>query len=144
MNVSRRTYRSRLRSESAPPTKEAPGLCDQSPGPFVRAAIRELPTCVTLALPARGQHRAVPVEAEPTALAATTEPVPQSEPETASEGLESWPLVRPYVDHVAWRAELDEKQRQYERREALRAVADEQPDPGYTYDGAHSLAGAVA
>ncbi|MFI1524874.1 hypothetical protein [Kitasatospora cineracea] len=54
------------------------------------------------------------------------------------------PLIRPHIDHAAWRAELDEMQRQYERREALRAVAEGQPDPGYTFPGAHTLAGAVA
>ncbi|AXI80448.1 hypothetical protein [Peterkaempfera bronchialis] len=61
------------------------------------------------------------------------------------------PLVRPYIDHAAWRAELDEMQRQYEeqqrqkeRREALRAVAEGLPDTGYSYPGAHCLAGAVA
>ncbi|WP_457031148.1 hypothetical protein [Kitasatospora sp. P5_F3] len=54
------------------------------------------------------------------------------------------PLVRPYVDHDAWRAELDEMERQFRRREALRAVAEGLSDPGYTYSGAHTLAGAVA
>ncbi|MFE4972498.1 hypothetical protein ACFRAR_10290 [Kitasatospora sp. NPDC056651] len=57
------------------------------------------------------------------------------------------PLVRPYIDHGAWLAELDEMQREYEkqreRREALCAVAEGRPDTGYTYPGAHTL-GAVA
>ncbi|WP_033825224.1 hypothetical protein [Kitasatospora sp. MBT63] len=99
-------------------------------------------------LPARGQHRAAP---------ATPEPIRVTLPE---QRLASWaerenpyvgPLVRPYVDHTAWLAELDEMQRQYEereqqreRREALRAVVMGKPDPGYTYPGAHTLAGAVA
>ncbi|MGX4737080.1 hypothetical protein [Kitasatospora griseola] len=61
------------------------------------------------------------------------------------------PLVRPYIHHAAWLAELDEMQREYEemqrqrvRREALRAVVLGLPDTGYTYPGAHTLAGAVA
>ncbi|MGK4580563.1 hypothetical protein [Kitasatospora sp. HPMI-4] len=52
-------------------------------------------------------------------------------------------LVRPYIDREAWRAELDEMQRQFARREALRAAGAGLPDPGYTYPGAHTLAGAV-
>ncbi|GAA1963410.1 hypothetical protein GCM10009738_43500 [Kitasatospora viridis] len=56
---------------------------------------------------------------------------------------------RPHVDHGAWLAELDtmeaeyaaeqERQRQQERCAALRAVANGEPDPGYTYPGAHYL-----
>ncbi|MFJ6774698.1 hypothetical protein ACIQOV_27700 [Kitasatospora sp. NPDC091257] len=70
----------------------------------------------------------------------TPEPANQPEPERLYMG----PLVRPHVDHDAWRAGLDEMQRQYHRREALRAVAEGLPDPGYTYPGAHTLARAVA
>lgn len=70
----------------------------------------------------------------------TSEEAEQSEPEHADDELMWGPLVRPYVDHAAWRAELDEMQRQYERREALRAVAEGKPDPGYTYPGAQRLA----
>ncbi|OKJ13823.1 hypothetical protein AMK19_10510 [Kitasatospora sp. CB01950] len=57
-------------------------------------------------------------------------------------------VVRPYIDHGAWlgeqdemRREYDERQRQRERRAALRAVVLGLPDPGYTYPGAHALAG---
>ncbi|MGY0460885.1 hypothetical protein C7C46_24120 [Streptomyces tateyamensis] len=99
---------------------------------------RALRAALRLILPARGQHRAVPAEPEPAALAVTSDPA-QSAPEPADEELEWGPLVRPYVDPAAWRAELDEMERQYERREALRAVAEGQPDPGYTYPGAHYL-----
>ncbi|WP_043471059.1 hypothetical protein [Kitasatospora sp. MBT66] len=59
-------------------------------------------------------------------------------------------LVRPYVDRDAWRRELDEIQAAYEasqlevRRAAAAAAAAGYPDPGYTYPGAHTLAGAVA
>ncbi|MBP0452980.1 hypothetical protein J5Y04_26040 [Kitasatospora sp. RG8] len=105
---------------------------------------RALRAALRLVLPARGQHRAVPAEPEPAALAVTSDPAAQSVPEPADEELVWGPLVRPYVDPAAWRAELDEMQRQYERREALRAVAEGQPDPGYTYPGAQCLAGAVA
>lgn len=35
--------------------------------------------------------------------------------------------------------DLEEMQRQFERREALRAACDGLPDPGYTYPGAHGI-----
>ncbi|MFD8749744.1 hypothetical protein ACFV0O_01960 [Kitasatospora sp. NPDC059577] len=72
----------------------------------------------------------------------TPPPRARRSPLTKSWSGDRWSA--PYVDHAAWRAELDEMQRQYERREALRAVAEGQPDPGYTYPGAQHLAGAVA
>ncbi|MCG6496712.1 hypothetical protein [Kitasatospora sp. A2-31] len=75
-------------------------------------------------------------EPEPAAPVA----VEQDDTEQPGEELVWGPLVRPYIDPAAWRAELDEMQRQYERREALRAVAEGKPDPGYTYPGAQRLA----
>ncbi|BAJ26564.1 hypothetical protein KSE_07240 [Kitasatospora setae KM-6054] len=109
---------------------------------------RALRTALGLVLPARGQHRAVPATPEPIrTTGAEQRPAPWVEEENPYAG----PLVRPYVDRAAWRAELDEMQRRYEemqrqreRRAALRAVVMGQPDPGYTYSGAHALPGAHA
>ncbi|MFB7470087.1 hypothetical protein [Kitasatospora sp. NPDC056184] len=102
---------------------------------------RTLRATLRLVLPARGQHRAVPATLEPIRTTDAEQcPAPRAEEENPYAG----PLVRPYVDPGAWRAELDEMQRQYEQREALRAVAEELPDTGYTFPGAHTLAGAVA
>ncbi|MED7951058.1 hypothetical protein PUR61_04825 [Streptomyces sp. BE20] len=106
---------------------------------------RALRTALRLVLPAHGQHRAAPVAPEPTpkpirAVPAGLSLAPWVEPENWNAS----PLVRPYVDRAAWLAELDEMQRQYERREALRAVAEKLPDTGHTFPGAHTLAGAVA
>ncbi|MFE4516356.1 hypothetical protein ACFRMQ_19415 [Kitasatospora sp. NPDC056783] len=107
---------------------------------------------LVLCLPARGQHRAVPAPAAPVPAPAPEPSTPAPyEPTPEPDRLSTGPLVRPYIDHDAWRAELDdmqrdynERQRQRERREALRAVGEGRPDTGYTYPGAHTLAGAVA
>lgn len=71
-------------------------------------------------------------------------PTPEPANQPKSDRLHMGPLVRPHIDHDARRAGLDEMQRQYDRRETLRAVAEGLPDPGYTYPGAHTLARAVA
>ncbi|KJK57405.1 hypothetical protein [Saccharothrix sp. ST-888] len=90
------------------------------------------------------RRRALALIPEPKAEPATPAAAEPAHPEQSGEDLEWGPLVRPYVDHATWRAELDEMQRQYERREALRAVAEGMSDPGYTYPGAQRLAGAMA
>ncbi len=101
-----------------------------------------------LVLPARGSHRATPPATETIRIELDGQRLaPWAERENPYAG----PMVRPYVDRDAWLAELDEMQRQYEeqqrqreRRAALRAVVMGFPDPGYTFPGAHALAGAVA
>ncbi|MFF2618116.1 hypothetical protein [Kitasatospora sp. NPDC058046] len=108
-----------------------------------------------LLLPAHGQHRAP----QPFAAPMVPARLPVSEPSTPApceptpepERQYMGPLIRPHIDHAAWLAELDEMQRDYnerqrqrERREALRAVARNRPDTGYTYPGAPTFSGAVA
>ncbi|WP_189275715.1 hypothetical protein [Kitasatospora griseola] len=104
-----------------------------------------------MALPARGKRRITEL-----ATAPTNEPVAHDQPvQHAHAKIQEQPLpgpvTRPYIDRSRWLAELDEMQSQYEemqrqraRREALRAVVLGLPDTGYTYPGAHTLAGAVA
>ncbi|MFJ3218337.1 hypothetical protein ACIPLC_20755 [Kitasatospora sp. NPDC086801] len=101
-----------------------------------------------LVLPARGQHRAVSAEPKPIP-AAVAAPVITRRADYEAPFVSA--LVRPYVDRNAWLAELDAMQREFEereqqraRRDALRAVVMGEPDPGYTFPGAHTLAGAVA
>ncbi len=108
--------------------------------------VRAVRGALRVVLPTRGKHRATPSEPTP-AVVVSQRIAPWAERENPYAG----PLVRPYVDHAAWRAELDAMQREFEereqqrvRREALRAVVMGQPDPGYTFPGAHTLAGAVA
>ncbi|MFJ2806156.1 hypothetical protein [Kitasatospora sp. NPDC087271] len=107
-----------------------------------------LRTALRLVLPARGQHCAVSAEPRPV-LAAVAAPITARRADYETPYVSA--LVRPYVDRNAWLAELDAMQREFEereqqraRREALRAVVAGQPDPGYTFPGAHTLAGAVA
>ncbi|MGW2543674.1 hypothetical protein ACWC5I_23065 [Kitasatospora sp. NPDC001574] len=52
------------------------------------------------------------------------------------------PLVRPYVDWHAWRAELDEMEREVQQRAVLTSATAGLPSAGHTY--AYSLAGATA
>ncbi|MER6365055.1 hypothetical protein [Kitasatospora sp. NPDC001527] len=95
-----------------------------------------------------GRHRATPRRAasDPAVPPTAVPRQPEQHPETPTEpdDLYVGPLLRAHIDRTAWLAELDEMQRQYQRREALRAAAEGQPDPGYTYPGAHAVTGAVA
>ncbi|MEU4582318.1 hypothetical protein AB0F92_09555 [Kitasatospora aureofaciens] len=89
-------------------------------------------------LPAKGRHREQP---DPRRLVCGwAAPIPAHVlARTIPLDPDDHPIVRPYVLLAE-----QERRRQEERREALVAASVGLPDPGYSYPGAHSLAGAVA
>ncbi|MGW2540954.1 hypothetical protein ACWC5I_08780 [Kitasatospora sp. NPDC001574] len=104
-----------------------------------------------LILPANGEHRATPTPTELLPVVVVTRrQVAPKRPQPDPWELRPYPysaLVRPYVHWDTWRAELDameaarkaEQERQRERLAALWAIANGEPDPGYTFPGAHYL-----
>lgn len=85
-----------------------------------------------LLLPAKGRHRTPDPRGE---ICGWTHPIPVHVlARTVPLNGGDHELIRPYV--LAWERE---RQRQEERRATLAAVVAGEPDPGYTYPGAHAL-----
>ncbi|MFD0570961.1 hypothetical protein ACFQ0T_19360 [Kitasatospora gansuensis] len=115
--------------------RERPVFPVTTPEPNPSPAVQPAPVRILPVGPTRQEVAAAAVERERRAhhIPAAVEPKSEPTSEVEPEPVKVVPL---------W--ERDEERQRVERRRTLAVVSNELPDPGYTYEGAHCLAGAVA